>query len=333
MAETFMRQWAMLRRIPREPRLIDTSSLKSMLESEGYKADMRTIQRDLNTLSKLFPLRSDERSKPFGWTWTGKDVFDVPGMDPQTALAFDMTAQYMQRMLPASTMKYLSPYIKQAHGVLDQLSESSEIRQWTSKLKVLPQGMKMIPPEIKPEVADVIYESLLVDKRVQVTYQKRNGEVKEYLLNPLGLIVRNNVTYLITSIKDYESAMQFAMHRFLKAELLDTERTTPEGFDLDSYIAGGNLGYTVSDKKLHVKLWFDDYSAQHIIESPLSDDQQYTVEEDGSVVFTATVLDDLELRWWLQGYGANVEVLEPANLRQEFVNLAKDMASMYLDAT
>lgn len=330
MAETFMRQWAMLRRIPRTPRKIDTATLKSLLESEGYKADMRTIQRDLVTLSKLFPLISDERSKPFGWTWASKDVFDVPGMDPQTALAFDMTAQYMQRMLPASTMQYLSPYIKQAHGVLDQLSENSEIRQWTSKLKVLPQGIKMLPPDIKSEVADVIYESLLIDKRVQATYKKRSGEVKEYLLNPLGLVVRNNITYLITTIKDYESPIQLVMHRFVKAELLDNERTTPSNFDLETYIDSGKLGYTVNEKNLQVKLKFENYSAQHIIESPLSEDQKFHEEEDGRITVTANVLDNLELRWWLQGYGNYVEVIEPASLREEFVSLAKEMSNTYL---
>jgi len=333
MAETFMRQWAMLRRIPRSPRKIDTGTLISMLESEGYQVDKRTIQRDLKTLSALFPLHCDERSKPFGWTWIGKDVFDIPGMDPQTALAFYMSAQHMRRMLPSSTLHYLNPYISQAHNVLDQLSNQSEIRQWTNKLKVLPRGLKLLQADTQQDVIDVVYEALLGDKRFHGCYTKRDGEAKEYQINPLGLVVRDNITYLIASVKDYGNPLQFVMHRFTSAELLEEPRTVPEGFNFEAYIADGNLGYSVNDEYIHLKLRFTKYDAQHLLETPLSENQQWYEDGDNNVIIEADVLDNLELRWWIQGFGNKVEVLQPIELREEFVNLAKGLAKTYLSAT
>lgn len=52
------------------------------------------------------------------------------------------------------------------------------------------------------------------------------------------------------------------------------------------------------------------------------------VDED-TVQLEAEELDSRQLRWWLRGFGADVEVLEPANLRAEFKELAKDLKRLY----
>jgi predicted DNA-binding transcriptional regulator YafY len=64
-------------------------------------------------------------------------------------------------------------------------------------------------------------------------------------------------------------------------------------------------------------------------ERQLSKQQRVTVQKDGRVLLKATVLDTLELRWWLQGFGDRVEILAPKVLRREFKVIAQRMASMY----
>jgi len=41
------------------------------------------------------------------------------------------------------------------------------------------------------------------------------------------------------------------------------------------------------------------------------------------------VIDTIELRGWLGGYGPLIEVLEPRALRQEFATAARQLARMY----
>ena len=328
MSDTLYRQMKLLRLLPRYPRKIDSASLKAKLENRGITVEMRTLQRDLeNLLNDGHPIERDERSKPYGWSWVGDEAFELSDMDPQTALAFDMAGKHMHRALPASTLKYLQPYITRAQNILNTLAETSEIGQWKNKVKVLPRGMKFIPPELLPEVVDTVYEALLVDKRIQATYQTREGELKEYELNPLGLVMKDNTIYLITSVKDYGNTLQLPLHRFKSAKQLDLEATPVEGFDLDEY-ANNEMGYLVTDKKAKLKLRFSARVAVSLIESPLSEDQQ-DYQEGKNTIIEATVLDNLELRWWLQAYGSNVEVLEPKELRNEFKELTESMASMY----
>lgn len=66
-------------------------------------------------------------------------------------------------------------------------------------------------------------------------------------------------------------------------------------------------------------------AARHLQETPLSVDQRIVDEDDGRVRLSATVNDISLLRWWLLGFGASVEVLEPAALREEMADTARRM--------
>jgi predicted DNA-binding transcriptional regulator YafY len=43
----------------------------------------------------------------------------------------------------------------------------------------------------------------------------------------------------------------------------------------------------------------------------------------------ATVPDTAQLRWWLRGFGSEVEVLEPSAIREEFALLSASMSNIY----
>ena len=71
----------MLRLIPRYPRKITAREISEMLGGHDFDVSKRTIERDLQSLSEVFPLVCDDRDKPFGWSWNkGAASFDLPGM-------------------------------------------------------------------------------------------------------------------------------------------------------------------------------------------------------------------------------------------------------------
>lgn len=80
MNDTLMRQWAMLRAIPRYPRRVDAPSIHAILGGLGMAVSLRTVQRDLKSLATTFPLDFDE-SKPQGWCWReGVGQLEIPSM-------------------------------------------------------------------------------------------------------------------------------------------------------------------------------------------------------------------------------------------------------------
>lgn len=66
--QTVLRYLLMLRHIPKQPQKIDVNTLRERLAEHGVDVSVRTIQRNLIELSEVFPLTTDERSKPFGWS-------------------------------------------------------------------------------------------------------------------------------------------------------------------------------------------------------------------------------------------------------------------------
>lgn len=76
---------------------------------------------------------------------------------------------------------------------------------------------------------------------------------------------------------------------------------------------------------------FERNIAKHLAETPLSADQKLTLQNDDRVLLEATITQTLELKWWLQGFGDNIEVLEPVSMREKFKGVAAKLTEIYSD--
>lgn len=169
MNDTLMRQWAMLRTIPRYPRRIDAPTIHARLLDLGMLVSLRTVQRDLNAMAETFPLDFDE-SKPQGWCWReGASQLEVPSMDAHAALAFNLVEQYMQNMLPRSTLSHMALWFDAAQGVAS--SQASTVTKWRDKLRVIPHTLNKVPAPINADIQATIYTGLLHERQLQLTYR------------------------------------------------------------------------------------------------------------------------------------------------------------------
>ncbi|MDQ6967972.1 MAG: WYL domain-containing protein, partial [Mariprofundaceae bacterium] len=69
--------------------------------------------------------------------------------------------------------------------------------------------------------------------------------------------------------------------------------------------------------------------AFHLGERKLALKQKLTEQSDGSYLLEAKVLETSELRFWLRGYDDEIEILEPAKLRDALYQSAKAMVRKY----
>lgn len=326
-----LRQWKMLQLLsPRSPK--DATTIREELESEGFNVDLRTVQRDLKELMEVFPVAA-KQGKPISWRWDRDAMsFDIPGMDRTGALTLKMVSAFMARLLPKSCLESLTPNLRRANAILDELGGKSH-GDWPDKVRVVPRTQPLLPPVVDAEILDVVYESLFRDRRFKAMYLRRGEEDPvDYTVNPLGLIASDPVLYLVATLWNYEDIKLLAVHRFQSAEMMFEASRKPKGFKLDSYLESGALGFPLSEQKtITLKALFGAYAATHLYESPLSQNQTLTNQEDGDVLVEAEVLDTYQLRWWLLSFGDQVEVLSPKSLRKEFAEIAIAMAGYYED--
>ncbi|MCF8177118.1 MAG: WYL domain-containing protein [Sulfuritalea sp.] len=320
----------MLRRVPRYPQKTTVQDISRGLAESGFDITERSIQRDLNELSEVFPLYCDDREKPFGWSWQ-KDAasFDLPGLSVPEALTLAMAEQHLRDLLPAPMVDQLQPYFKAARKRLDVEPTPHRGRSWLDKVRSVPPTQPLFPPKIDAAAQHVISEALLYEKQVSIRYRKREEKTAvEYRIHPLALIQRGSMLYLYCRIFDYEDPHTLAINRIQSAELLEDRSTYPKDFSIDRQVDLGIWGFGAGEK-IKVELIFQAGYGDHLFETPLSKDQLIEKLPDDELHVTATIANTPQLRWWILGFGEGVEVTSPTELRQSIAITAKEMLARY----
>lgn len=311
----FFRLLRVLQMIPRAPKSTDTDTIKKTLNLENDKSAMRTLQRDLNDLEGLgFGLECITTSKPYRWRFLeNADAVLVPGLDPQAALALRLAELHLERMLPKQTLRAIQPHLQAARKALD----GKPAARWLDKVRLISRSQPLLPPKQNGDVVAAVHEALLEGVQLDIRYHaKAKDQTREMNVHPLGLVHRDSLAYLIATARDYSDPLLLPLHRILAATKLDTKAKVLKGFDLDTFIAGGELGWRIGKSDVDVKLLFDKDAAAVVEETPLAHDQTLQRRPDGRVLVTARVPETLVLRSWLLGFGGGVEVIAPKALRE-----------------
>jgi len=328
--DTLRRQWQTLRLIPRHPRRITATDLHQKLTDEGISVGKRTIERDLQSLAYIFPITSDERSKPFGWSWQ-KDAasFDLPGLTNSQAITLLLAREHLSTLLPVSALTQLHGFFELAEQTIDANEGQVGIASWMNKVRVIPPTQPLLSPQVNESMQSVLHESLIFNKQCLVIYQSREQPTADnYPVHPLGIVQRGQILYLVCSIKNYPDVRLLALHRIQYAEMLDASVITPNGFNLDAYIESDALGWFPKDS-IQLEAFFNADIAIHLAETPLAIGQALQKMPDGRVRLTVTVRETMQLRWWLQGFGPGVEVVSPITLRNQISDAAHQMVQLY----
>ena len=337
---TLQRQWEMMRMLTvsradtkQDGRWDKASDITAKLNDAGYDVSVRTVQRDLKELSEIFPIElNDKNPRDFGWRWPKGTHLDIPGMSIPEALAMSLVETHMKQLLPATILGALQGVFSLAQSKLDKVEQqnNNHSKDWLNKVRVVQPTQPLLPPVVKEDVQANLYQAVLENRQITVTYQSTGSEQpKEYVLHPLGLIMRGAVTYLVASAWDYADARLYALHRFSNVEILDATVNTPIGFNLDKALASGFAEFVNQSEPIHLELRCTDYVAAYLAETPLAADQKIEPEADGWVRLTATVNDTRQLQWWMLGQGSGLEVCAPEALRSEIVDSVKKTLGNY----
>jgi len=330
--DTLYRRWLILGMIPRHGNSITVARIVEQLRriTNLDAISIRSVQRDLDELSGRFPILSTLRGRTLEWSWIEGRQIMLPAMDPHTALTFQLANSYLSAMLPLSSLRYLQPYFKNAAEVLESNPEFP-LSHWLDQVRVVPRSLQMEPPRFAEGVPETVYDALLRQKRISASYRPRGEQrVRAYAeLNPLGLVFVESLIYLVASIKDYPNPVQFLLHRMESAALLDKPATVPHGFSVQGYIESGEFSYPFGGNKIRLKALFDRDAAAYLHETPLPGTLTLAEQGPESILLEAEIEDSHQLRWWLKGFGTQVEVLEPPELRAYFKKLATGLKAMY----
>lgn len=332
MKEQTLRLLEMLRAIPREGK-VSTTDLARKLKDAGFSINTRSVQRDLERLSQIYPLVSDTRSKPYGWQWApGAHAITLPGMSDAEALSFHLVERHLSGLLPESTATDLSPYFRAARDKLTASAVRSPLGAWSRRIRVVDPQQPFLPPKVDRGVRRVVTSALLRGRQLAIRYRapwaKRAGE---HRIHPLGLVQYGPAFYLCVRFFEYPAPRMIALHRIERAEIVDKPAQPPDGFDLDRWIEEGAFGFGELGKPMRLEIVFRENAGDFLLESPLSPDQT-AIKEGDELRVRATVMDTKRLRWWIMSFGPRATVLGPRALRDDIARQHRAAAARYSDA-
>lgn len=327
-AATTARQWQVLSQLQRN-RWVGTTHIYEQLALAGFDISLRTVQRDLNALAKRFPIEKNN-ANPQGWRWCDDaPLQSLPHMNLSQAVAFNMVEANLTQLLPPVILDELFPWFDLARR---QLKNSKVTHSWIDRVRIEPATQPLIAPHIDLDSKDHIYHALFYQLQIKACYTRSDkADASEYILNPIAIIQRGVIIYLLATRTDDPDAVirTFALHRFASVEILESTAQTPENFQLDDYLDAGGMGFSHHlfrrlpnhGKNTAIELHFTKTAGKSLTESKLSDDQVVTLNPDSTLTIHATVNLTSQLVWWLRGFGKGLLNAKPERLYQAVLDV------------
>ncbi len=322
------RQWELLRLLPSKAPGITCAELVTRLDSAGFKASKRTVERDLNDLSRQFPLQCNDKGSPYGWHWAPGASVDLPGISLSEAVSLVLVEESIRKLLPSSMIKALESRFWHARRKLEILASETQAARWPEKVASVHPNMNLISPQIPEAVIERLHEALLTERQIRCSYYSaHNDKLRELTLNPLAVVQRGPVSYLIGTAEPYQDIRQYAVHRFMDVELLSVPANGVNGFNLDDYLKSDALSFgRLESVQLEARV--TDGLARLIRETPLGPDMTLDPLPDGFQL-RVDVRDTWQLRWWILSMGDDILVQGPESLRDAIAQKLNAAASQY----
>ena len=183
----------------------------------------------------------------------------------------------------------------------------------------------------RAEVFGVLVRAWLGRRKVSLRYRDAQGRESRRVLRPYYLepaSMTGHGTYLIGYDELSKEVRSFKVERIAAATLEATPYYLPSEFNLARYLRH-SWGIWSKDRVQKVVLRFTAAAAGRVRESYWHPSQRLTAIRGGGVRMEVSVRGQVEIAPWILSWGADCEVLEPADLRRSVAEVAAGMAETY----
>ena len=293
--------------------------------AEACGVSRRTVYRDLNTIEAAgIPVFFDRPSGRYQVHETG--LMPAINLRLEEALAVVLLASELGRTggLPLfepardAAAKIEASLPLGMRAMLERLAR-------TTILRPAPMARHRGLHETYRRVRDAIRRSRPLDA-VYISFHDE-GQIRTRL-EPYWLLFSERAWYVIGRSSRHRAVRTFKLGRFKRLTAADGRFTRPGGLSLEKHL-GNAWRLMRGDTAYEVHLKFSPHIGPNMAEINWHRTQQVAWDEDGSVHFRASVDGLSEIVWWVLGYGDQVEVVEPPELRRRVADTARRMLAMY----
>jgi predicted DNA-binding transcriptional regulator YafY len=310
---------ARLRRI--EHKLYNMPQGMNAVDLAAYcGVDRRTIYRDIEAL--------DAMGVPV-WQYGGKFGISREGYQSTVRLNLNETiALYFATRLLAHHSDEHNPHVVSA---LDKIAASlpdATLSEHMSRAAALIREKPLRTNYV--QVLETLTRAWADRQAVQIRYWAADrAKPQERVIEPYFLEVSRfePASYVLAHDRLRNALRTFKVERIQAASLLDEHYKIPEDFDPYAWLQP-SWGI-MAEEEVEVQLRFSPQVLRRIQESVWHHSQELTLTDDGGCILTMRVGGIREIKSWVLGWGADVEVLAPLELRQQIAEEGRKMSRKY----
>lgn len=291
-AATLHRYVYILRRLKKPYNYPNKNKLVGELRDKGFLSSTRTFERDIQMLQQEYGIRIIYHRQKRGYYWELPEDEDIAH--------FDTFLQLLERK---ERLGFLSP---------SNINWFNTSRYLLLESNTYFQGIEKLPR---------IWEALQTKRIIRFMYQSyEQAKPKWRKVEPNLIVEERNRWYLIGWDEKVKSIRCFGLDRMYELQLGEDvfTRDISKAFrDQKKQVIGITIHPELPEEE--VILRFSAKEAPYVLAAPLHTSQQVIQETEANVDLKLQLKLNYELEREILGYGEEVEVIEPAHLREKII--------------
>ena len=296
---------------------------------EELEVSPATFKRDLEYMRDFLyaPIIYDRELKGYRLSDEGQTgpVYELPGLwfNAAEMNALITMHELLVNLEPGALQTKVEPLIDRIDGLLgNDAEQSEEVRR---RVKIL--GMAARP--VTPKHFESIVSALINRQRLSITHFHRGREETiSREVSPQRVVHYRDNWYLDAWCHQRNDLRTFAMDSIQHVTALDRAAQDIPDHRLDAELGAG-YGIFAGPATEIARLRFSPKRARWVANERWHPEQRGETREDGGFILEVPYSDDRELVMDIMKYGPDVEVLEPASLRERVIELHQDAATRY----
>lgn len=278
-----------------------------------FEVSQRTALRDIEFMRETLqaPLEFDRSRNGYRYA---DNTYEIPGhwINEGNVLALALAVRLASTIPDAAIKEELCSLIgqmtnasrKNGASCLDGISDKVSVKN-IEYAKVNEQHFRRV------------VQALFADHALRITYHSpHSGAVTERTVQPLHLMHYMGSWHLLAWCASKSAIRDFALARLQAVALADKPLHLPDTLPPIKAYTRRHFGIMQGGTTTMATLRFSPHIAPRILEQIWHPDQQTSLEPDGSLLLSFPTADFRELVRNILSYGAEVRVVEPAELRE-----------------
>ena len=293
--------------------------------AERLEVSERTIHRDMEALGMAGIPVVAERGTGGGWSLVEGYRSNLTGLSEAEVQALFLTRPTglladlgLDKAGDAGLIKLQAslPLPHQREASVAQERIHIDLTGWNNVKETVPT---------LPTLLDAVWH----ERKLAITYNRGECEVVERVLDPLGLVAKGSAWYLVAGVED--TIRSYRVSRVQSATILAERCARPATFDLAAYWKQSAVEFKNQFPRYEVTLRVHPDFVTHLYLVGRFSRVEKIAEPDADGWRNAVIVFQVE-EMAVQGLlslGANVEILEPLEVREKIIEQAKQIIAFY----